>query len=432
MNTYIEIFKKISDLKGRKRTEAVRSLLPEKKKAWKYFIKSDPELIQKGCFDFTLLEDWDMVDFLAFRGADPDKALKDAEDDKRFCGARLYYVRNQEKFSLNDVAKKIGVSKMAVHLWEQEVNHPSDKNVDKLCEIFNVSRDYFFSTYFIYLERVEFREEYLSEIQLSNEEKREILNESDLKKAVDLKLERFFKGYNAQSKLVFKPLRQTLLSEKTEKKAFDVAERKALRLRKSIGYGTAPIANMYAFAERVGVVVIEMNLPDQLPGFQFYVEQIPFVFVSEKLSVLRKRFTIGHELAHFIFNVKSGYTDDAGRGNDKPDSKEAEEAIAHYFAAALLVPASIMFERFGAESKNITRKDLISIEKEYGISCLGLLYRLLKLRIIDWDTLHRLEKQLTDDKNMENGEDGKCHFPHESILVKCAFTESDRKHLFRK
>lgn len=72
------------------------------------------------------------------------------------------------------------------------------------------------------------------------------------------------------------------------------------------------------------------------------------IIINEYHPVVRKRFTLAHEIAHFLFdkdylNIHKSIDRD---GNAKDDSYRYREIIANKFAANLLMPQEEFIEKF--------------------------------------------------------------------------------------
>lgn len=58
-------------------------------------------------------------------------------------GDKIYNLRKQAGLSQEDLACEIDVTRQTVSLWEADRLVPKSEKIKKLCEIFNVSSDYF-------------------------------------------------------------------------------------------------------------------------------------------------------------------------------------------------------------------------------------------------------------------------------------------------
>ncbi|HFC30421.1 MAG TPA: XRE family transcriptional regulator [Oceanospirillales bacterium] len=63
-------------------------------------------------------------------------------------GDKLRAIRIKSKLSLDRLGKEIGVTKATIWQWENIITNPDNiknKNMDALCNFFNISKDYFFN-----------------------------------------------------------------------------------------------------------------------------------------------------------------------------------------------------------------------------------------------------------------------------------------------
>lgn len=116
---------------------------------------------------------------------------------------------------------------------------------------------------------------------------------------------------------------------------------------------------------------------------------VPFVFINEKQSETRQRFTIAHELGHFVVHHSDWHVDTGksikiyNRDSKSSSGEHLEEIEANQFAAELLMPKENI-DRFMSKQK-ITNFDEDSIEglaKFLKVSLQALSIRLAKLRYV--------------------------------------------------
>ena len=58
-------------------------------------------------------------------------------------GDKIRYLRDKAGMTQTYLAKRLGISRSAVNLWEMSLSTPSLANVVELMQIFHVSADYF-------------------------------------------------------------------------------------------------------------------------------------------------------------------------------------------------------------------------------------------------------------------------------------------------
>lgn len=107
-----------------------------------------------------------------------------------------------------------------------------------------------------------------------------------------------------------------------------------------------PPIDLRGLARALGVPVKAATLPPNISGEIRPDDEGGYVIrVSRHDSLGRQRFTVAHELAHYILHRKligSGITDDVLYRSNQSDSVEAE---ANRLAADILMPAELVNER---------------------------------------------------------------------------------------
>lgn len=114
-----------------------------------------------------------------------------------------------------------------------------------------------------------------------------------------------------------------------------------LRMQTGLSF---PEDNLVELAKSLGVEVYEskFNKYENVDGFLEYPKKEtdrPKIFLNKDRSSQRKKFTLAHELGHYVLHKKSErkYRVDPFNYTDN-DEATKEETEANYFAAALLVP----------------------------------------------------------------------------------------------
>lgn len=163
------------------------------------------------------------------------------------------------------------------------------------------------------------------------------------------------------------------------------------RLLRDNGINTRPV-DVEGLAHALGVVVRKEPASDDLSGFIIRDpdKRSVVVGVNKSHSKTRQRFTLAHELGHFLlhegeplhvdrinrlFLVKR--RDDRSREGTDPDEIEA-----NVFAAELLMPASFLEEdldRIGPIDPLDDEDTIKRLARDYGVSHQALLFRLANL-----------------------------------------------------
>jgi Zn-dependent peptidase ImmA (M78 family) len=136
-------------------------------------------------------------------------------------------------------------------------------------------------------------------------------------------------------------------------------------------------------AKQVGVSVFEVDLAGDIDAILKYYRggSTPAIFVDPSSSLNRKRFSIAHELGHFVLNSrldpKGGIleTDTFYRDGNSQTGDDPVEVFANQFAAELLMPS-----RFVRSLADQGKTDLV-MAADFGVSLEALRNRLNTLKI---------------------------------------------------
>jgi Zn-dependent peptidase ImmA (M78 family) len=154
-----------------------------------------------------------------------------------------------------------------------------------------------------------------------------------------------------------------------------------------------PKVPIISIAKALGIEVQSESVEDSLSGFLVRATKSgkAVIGVNKGHSKQRKRFTIAHELGHYLLHEGELVHFDAERPgfrvNYRSDAASSElEREANLFAAELLMPA-----RFLERDSRIKRIDLLEgqsgvleqVAEDYGVSVQALTYRLANLGLID-------------------------------------------------
>ncbi len=127
-------------------------------------------------------------------------------------------------------------------------------------------------------------------------------------------------------------------------------------------------------AQRFGLKVVEFDFPDSISGVLKKERNV--IGVNKKHHPVRQRFTIAHELGHFLLGHDIGNENDVVDDDfDKPIPKEKE---ANLFASYILMPE----DSVKAEVKKINSIDLKHLAKTFNVSEQAMTIRLLNLNLI--------------------------------------------------
>lgn len=168
-----------------------------------------------------------------------------------------------------------------------------------------------------------------------------------------------------------------------------------LLIQNKINSAPVPVKEI---AENLGAKVIFEPNDDDLSGFLLRDKSHIVIGVNSTHSLVRQRFTIGHEIGHFLlhsqenFHIDRSYEgfnrrivkDKFERNKDSATGADKIEREANQFAAQLLMPTDFIQK----DMLKLGRIDLlhdVKLEKlssDYGVSLQALMYRLNNLGYI--------------------------------------------------
>lgn len=119
----------------------------------------------------------------------------------------------------------------------------------------------------------------------------------------------------------------------------------------------------------MAIEVTPFDLPDNISGIYNEIDGQPYIAVNSKHSNVRKRFTVAHELYHFL----TEYEDEVVRAVATEDGIEEIEKNANRFAALLLMPEEAVKAIWG---KGVCLKHMAEV---FGVSDQAMQIRLRDL-----------------------------------------------------
>ena len=155
-------------------------------------------------------------------------------------------------------------------------------------------------------------------------------------------------------------------------------------LYKQIHY-TSGIVDVYKLAESLGIRVIEEDLPDKVSGvLDCRHQNNPIVLLNSGHFHKRKRFTLAHEIGHFVLHKITGVHMDSKifLRQEAPTSQDIKiEREANQFAAELLMPEDEIRRAWEELPEDwFDKKPLDTISGKLGVSEAALLIRLKQLK----------------------------------------------------
>ncbi len=277
-------------------------------------------------------------------------------------GERLKSARKMAGLSMEALAQKAGkvVTKQAISKYDKGQMGPGGDVLFALARALRVKPDYFFRPQKVIFSELEFRKK----SKLSRKEEESIKH-----KTLD-----FLERYSEIENILGEKVRFKNPIPGTEIRDQDDIERAAKDLRKKWKLGDAPISNLMKLLEDKGVRIYEIKTSDNFHGISAYSGNMPVIAVRVQDDLLRKRFTISHELGHILLEFL-----------EKEDHKR-EEKFCHDFAGAFLLPEFVIKDELGNYRSKIALWELKKLKGIYGISIQAIIARAHRLNIISDNT----------------------------------------------
>jgi len=165
------------------------------------------------------------------------------------------------------------------------------------------------------------------------------------------------------------------------------------QLLEELGIQTGPVP-VDKVANALGVEVRWEPADPDLSGFLVRdpKDRRAIIGVNSKHHKNRQRFTIGHELGHFLLHKgEKVHVDSLDRAfevklrdEDSSTGTDSDEREANLFAAELLMPASFLKEDLAnLDTLDLFRQDVLKpLARKYGVSTEALTFRLANLNYI--------------------------------------------------
>jgi len=272
-------------------------------------------------------------------------------------GDRLVSARKMAGLSLQELADKLEkkISKQALNKYEKGILKPNSSLLIEISNKLNVPVDYFFRKQNVKLEEIKFRKK-------CNLKAKEI---EKIKEETSDFLERYLELEQLMN------IKSTFINPLKNNNSNDVHEINKLadELRNIWKLGIDPLPEITEMFEENNIKIFEVSKEESFDGMSTKVNGIPVIVINKNIKLLRKRFTLSHELAHLIFDLK------------EIDEKE-NERICNTFAGAFLIPEESFKKEFGERRGHLDLKELTIIGDYYGISVQAIMARARFLNLI--------------------------------------------------
>jgi Zn-dependent peptidase ImmA (M78 family) len=137
-------------------------------------------------------------------------------------------------------------------------------------------------------------------------------------------------------------------------------------------------------ALKLGLKIAEEDLPDSISGALDTRTLDKKILLNRNHSEVRKRFTLAHEIAHFVLHDFTNIHIDKKLFFRADTLTNKQEREANLFAAELLMPEAIVRAQFALLQKEdwFEELDTDSLARYFKVSVPALLIRLSELRLL--------------------------------------------------
>jgi len=276
----------------------------------------------------------------------------------------IRYYRLMNRLSQEELARQIGLNKVAVSNYEMGKRTPDMVTSRKLAEALKIP---------------------LARLLATEGEELLIVHGAFRKHAsIGDKMQELILGiadrYLARLFSIVSVFGDTALAPVPEIKRVHVAEYEEAgqHLRKILGLpSSGPVGNITDILENTGYIICPINIDERhFSGNSGTVNGRPYIAVNTTMPAERQRFTLIHELAHLVFTF---------------DKDQDEEHMVDGITGAFLLPESDIKRELGPKRRDI-RGDMRLIQQEYDVSMASILMRAFQTGIITKDTYELTQK----------------------------------------
>ena len=163
-------------------------------------------------------------------------------------------------------------------------------------------------------------------------------------------------------------------------------ETRARELLKSLSIKRPPV-DVVGVAKKLRVRIEQADLSDECSGVLVRRGSAAVIGVQFAHHPNRQRFTVAHELGHFLLHKGGTYVDKGTtlrfRNLQSGSGTQKEEREANHFAAALLMPAEWVQAEFERHPFDLADdSQLQELCRTFGVSAQAMSYRLTNLGLL--------------------------------------------------
>lgn len=155
---------------------------------------------------------------------------------------------------------------------------------------------------------------------------------------------------------------------------------KATSILKMAGIHNPPV-NVYKIAKLLGFSIIESDFPINYSGEIFIENNVKSIGINKNHSLTRQRFTIAHELGHYLnghqyFDEEGKMLEDSEFDFSNPIRQQEKEA--NLFASELLIPKEFLIKELEQHGLDINK-----LTEHFEVSSQAMWIRLTSLKLVE-------------------------------------------------
>jgi Zn-dependent peptidase ImmA (M78 family) len=131
-----------------------------------------------------------------------------------------------------------------------------------------------------------------------------------------------------------------------------------------------------------GFRIVKERLDSDLSGFYVMRAGTPTIGINVAHPKVRQRFTLAHELGHATLHAADHYDREFRRDPNSSTATDRDEMDANAFAAALLMPADWVRERWANATDLFDNEWMARTARQFGVSTQSLVYRIDNLGLL--------------------------------------------------
>lgn len=309
--------------------------------------------------------------------------MKEIIREHKFSGKKLKLARNIRGVTLEDLSQKINVTHQMLSKYEVEKSIPKPETIEKLAHYLDFETSFFFG-----------RDEKLNQPDSPHFFRSGATVAKKYKDQVENKIELVTWLVKVIEEKIKLPLVNFPIHTQGKNFAptdFEQIDEIAMDFRRFLSLGDGPISNVTLLCEKLGIIIAYASLEhEKIDACSVIYNNRPYIILNkDRISSVRLRFNIAHELGHLILHSKYKKKDVTDRAQHKRMEQEANR-----FASAFLMPETSFVSDLSAAGLDY----LLVLKKHWKVSLQAMIYRAESLGVFTTEYALYLRQQISRKK----------------------------------